>query len=65
MNSRRETAAAHRPGRDAQRILPTAPPSQREAEIMIAVSPAQIEQIRKSPELAPWAHCYIVMIVQL
>ena len=33
MNSRRETAAAHRPGRDAQRVLPTAPPSQREAEI--------------------------------
>ena len=33
MNSRRETAAAHRPGRDPQRVLPTAPPSQREAEI--------------------------------
>ena len=33
MNSRRETAAAHCPGRDAQRVLPTAPPSQREAEI--------------------------------
>ena len=33
MNSHRETAAAHRPGRDPQRVLPTAPPSQREAEI--------------------------------
>ena len=33
MNSRRETAAVHRPGRDPQRVLPTAPPSQREAEI--------------------------------
>ena len=33
MDSRRETAAAHRPGRDPQRVLPTAPPSQREAEI--------------------------------
>ena len=27
MNSRRETAAVHRPGRDPQRVLPTTPPS--------------------------------------